>query len=233
MQPFRNTVSILDDLQKVNDLNYFYLRFEKRGHISENSIDVMESFSDIIKDKLLIDPNQINFYFKHICSAGPYGISPHIVKCCADELTPAWLLIFQKSLDSGIVPSLWKRTLIIPIPKIARPLEKNDFRPVALTSVIMKCFEKCVVSMLKAEVASNLDPLQSAYRQGRGTEDAINSFMHLILKDLEDPKAYARLLFIDFSSAFNTIQPHLLINKMKQLSVNPCIIKWYYSFFNR
>lgn len=72
--------------------------------------------------------------------------------------------------------------------------------------------------MLKVGVADKLDPLQFAYRQGggtedRGTEDAIDSIMHLILKHLESPKAYARLLFIDFSSAFNTIQPQLLMEK--------------------
>jgi len=34
-------------------------------------------------------------------------------------------------------------------------------------------------------IANNLDPLHFAYRQGRGTEDAINSIIHLILKHLE------------------------------------------------
>ncbi len=37
--------------------------------------------------------------------------------------------------------------------------------------------------------------------------DAINTLMHLVLNHLDDYDAYARLLFIDFSSAFNTIQP--------------------------
>ena len=41
---------------------------------------------------------------------------------------------------------------------------------------------------------------------------------------------YARLLFIDFSLAFNLIQPHTLHIKLKQLNVNPYIIKWYLSF---
>lgn len=230
MQSIRKAVSTLDDLQMANDLNDFNLRFEKSGH---NSSSAMEYSWGTINDKLLIDPMQINFHFKHICpkkSAGPDRISSYVIKNCADELTPVWHPIFQQSLDSGIVPSLWKKSLIIPVPKIARPLDNNDFRPVALTSVIMKCFEKCVVSMLKAGVADKLDPLQFAYRQGRGTEDAINSIMHLILKHLESPKAYARLLFIDFSSAFNTIQPQLLMEKMKQLCVNPLITKWYYSF---
>lgn len=55
--------------------------------------------------------------------------------------------------------------------------------------------------MLKADVANNLDPLQFAYRQGRGTEDAINSIIH---KQKRKHKAYASLLLIDFNSAFIT-----------------------------
>jgi len=232
MQSSQKYVSTSDDLQKANDLNNFYLRFEKCSQTPANSLSDLGT-SGVFKEKLLIDANQINYYFKHISpnkSAGPDGISAYILKNFADELTPVWLPIFQQSLDTGSVPSLWKRAVIVPAPKIARPVVNNDFRPIALTSVIMKCFEKCIVSMLKAEVANNLDPLQFAYRQGRGTEDAIISIMHLILKHLENNKAYARLLFIDFSSAFNTIQTPLLISKMEQLSVNPAIIKWYSSF---
>lgn len=95
----------------------------------------------------------------------------------------------------------------------------------------MKCFEKYMVSVLKSEVNPELDPLQFAYRQGRSTDDAINSITHLTLKHLENPKAYARLLFIDFSYAFNTLQTHLLLQKITQMNVNPFIIKWFYSSF--
>lgn len=45
-------------------------------------------------------------------------------------------------------------------------------------------------------------------------EDAILCLLNLVYKHLEQPKSCARLLFIDFSSAFNTIQPHLLIEKL-------------------
>ena len=63
-----------------------------------------------------------------------------------------------------------------------------------------------MVSLLKTEVNKKLDPWQFANKRGRSTDDAISSITHLVLKHLEDPKAYAHLLFIDFSSAFNTIQ---------------------------
>ena len=62
-----------------------------------------------------------------------------------------------------------------------------------------------MVSLLKTEVNKKLDPWQFAYKRGRSTDDAISSITRLVLKHKE-PKAYARLLFIDFSSAFNTIQ---------------------------
>ncbi|KAF7646764.1 hypothetical protein LDENG_00182510, partial [Lucifuga dentata] len=158
-------------------------------------------------------------------SCGPDGISAFLLNC-AEELTPAWCPIFQQSLDTQTVYSNCSRSVIIPVPKKAHPTENNDFRAVALTSVVMKCFEKCVVAMLKEDVNSRLDPLQFAYRQRRSTGDAINSTVHLVLKHLEDPRVYARMLFIDFSSAnsafyFNsevkTIEGKLLNHQMVSL----------------
>ena len=52
------------------------------------------------------------------------------------------------------------------------------------------------------------------------------------MKHLECKGAYARLLFIDFSSAFNTLHTDILLNKLTQLGVNPFIIKWYFSFLS-
>ncbi len=43
--------------------------------------------------------------------------------------------------------------------------------------------------------------------------------LHFILQHLDRPATYVRILFVDFSSAFNTIIPDTLQNKMTQLSV--------------
>ncbi len=128
------------------------------------------------------------------------------------------------------MPTLWQKAIITPVPKKSCPQENNDFRPIALTSVVMKCMEKLIVSQLKLEVCPQLDPYQFAYKRHRGTDDAINSLVHLVIKHLENPRAYAKLLFVDFSSAFNTLQPHILLKTMQQMNVNPFIIKWFYSF---
>ena len=86
-----------------------------------------------------------------------------------------------------------------------------------------------VACKLRLDVQDYLDPFQFACRQGRGTDDAVNTVVLLILKHLDKPKACARLFFIDFSWAFNLIQPYTLLTNLKQMNVNPYIIKWYHS----
>ena len=171
--------------------------------------------------------------FRRVCprkASGPDDISGTLLKACYGEMAEAWCPIFQRSLDSHAVT--WKDSIIIPVPKKACCKENNDYRPVALTSIVMKCFEKIIVSLLKKDVSGVLDPLQFAYRCNRGTDDAITALKHMLVKHLDHPDAFARLLYVDFSSAFNTIQPHLLVKKLVDLNVHPQIIKWYHSFLS-
>ncbi len=52
-----------------------------------------------------------------------------------------------------------------------------------------------------------LTPLQFAHRANRSVDDAVNMGLHFILQHLDRPGTYVRILFVDFSSAFNTIIP--------------------------
>ncbi len=100
----------------------------------------------------------------------------------------------------------------------------------ALTSVDMKSFERLVLAYLKASTGPLLDPLQFAYRANRSVDDAVNMGLHFILQHLDRPGTYVRILFVDFSSAFNTIIPDTLQNKLTQLSIPTSICQWITSF---
>ena len=78
-----------------------------------------------------------------------------------------------------------------------------------------------------------VDPHQSAHKQGCGAEDAVTTLNLLIARHLDKPRTYAKELFLDFSSAFNTIQTNLLLNKIIQQKINPFLIHWYASFQNQ
>lgn len=128
------------------------------------------------------------------------------------------------------MPSLWKLSHITPIPKKPHPTCLNDYRPIALTSIAMKCMERIILGRLLNDIRSCLDPLQFAYRARRGVEDAVITVLDKVYDHLEKPNSYARILFVDFSSAFNTIKPHLLIRKLIDMDVNTAIVKWIADF---
>lgn len=198
MKPTKKSQHVVDGLAKANELDVFYKLFDNSDFSSECSV-VLDGINTDDAERLYIDPKCVNNVFKQVNvnkATGPDGISAFLLKTCADELITAWAPIFQRSLDSHTVPAQWKSAIITPVPKKPCPQENNDFRTVALTSVVMKCLEKLTVSKVHEDVGPQLDPYQFAYTHQRGTDDAINSIVHLVTKHLENPKAYARLLLV-------------------------------------
>ncbi|KAK1803656.1 hypothetical protein P4O66_021063 [Electrophorus voltai] len=106
----------------------------------------------------------------------------------------------------------------------------NNYRPVALTSIIMKCFERLVMRHIKNQLPPSLDTLQFTYHSNCSTDDAISTTLHLALTHLDKKGTYVRMMFIDFSSAFNTIVPHHLIGKLSLLGLNTSLCNWILDF---
>ena len=78
----------------------------------------------------------------------------------------------------------------------------------------MKTLEKIIKFFILAVTERNPDPLQFADRSGRDVDDAKLFILNTLYRHLEGPQTHARILVVDFSSAFNTIQPHILANKL-------------------
>ena len=94
----------------------------------------------------------------------------------------------------------------------------------------MKVFERLVFRSLKAATDHQLDPHQFAYRANRSVADAVALALHHILRHLETSGTYARVLFVDFSSAFNTIIPRKLFNKLIHMGVERSLCMWILDF---
>ncbi len=87
-----------------------------------------------------------------------------------------------------------------------------------------------MLAHLKDITGPSLDPLQIAYRANRSVDNAVNIGLHYVLQHLDRPGAYVRILFVDVSSAFNTIIPNFLLPKLTQFSVPTSICQWIKSF---
>ena len=69
-------------------------------------------------------------------ATGPDQIPGELLKTCANELASVFAILFQASLDQGIVPDDWKLTLIPPLFKKADKSNIENYRPISLTSVV-------------------------------------------------------------------------------------------------
>ncbi|KAI2663046.1 hypothetical protein H4Q32_002071 [Labeo rohita] len=229
--------------QLADDLNEFYCRFgkQKTGLTPYTPLIVPQHSHQhpslapptVYQPALKICEGDVCKVFrkqKIRKAKGPEGVSPECLKACAVQLSSIFTLIFNRSLELCIAPSCFKCSIIILVPKKSKITGLNDYRPVALTSVVKKSFERLVLAYLKDITGPLLDPLQFAYQANRSVDDAVNMGLHYILQHLDKPGTYARILFVDFSSAFNTIIPNILQNKLSQLSVPTSICQWITSF---
>ena len=163
-------------------------------------------------------------------AAGPDGVLGKVLKACADQLSQVFTSIFNLSLTQATIPACLKSTTIIPVPKKSNITSLNDYRPVPLTPIVTKCLERLVLGHIKGCLPPSFDPHQFAYKANRSTEDAIAITLHTALCHLEHRGSYVRLLFIDYSSAFYTIIPDILVSKLTDLGLHPLTCSWIKDF---
>lgn len=225
-----NNITLTDSLP--DDLNTFYTRFEAPSHTAERG--PMYTWTDQSAfPPPSVSSTQVHKALRKINprkAAGPDNIPGRALRTCANELVDVLTSIFNLSLSQCTVPSCFKTTIIVPLSKKSTPTCLNDYRPVALTPIIMKCFERVVLAHIQNSIPDTLDPLQYAYRPNRSTSDAIAAAIHYSLSHLENKDSYLRILFIDYSSAFNTVIPHKLTHKLSTLGLHPTLCDWLLDF---
>ena len=131
------------------------------------------------------------------------------------------------SLAECILPPEWRQVSITPIPKAVNPASGDiEFRPIANTSSWLKLVEKLVLSKLEPTLSSVDDPLQFAYKPNRATVDAVATLAHKLYSALDSGKRAVNGVFLDFSSAFNTIPRSKLLSNLSEDGVEGWIVRW-------
>ena len=74
-------------------------------------------------------------------SMGPDNISAYVLKKCAIPIAFPLHLLFNLSFKTGSLPADWKIAHIVPIHKKG---DIENYRPISLTGIISKLFEKCI-----------------------------------------------------------------------------------------
>ena len=117
------------DTSLPDELNHFYARFE-----ASNTEACMRASAVRHDCVITLSVANVSNTFKQVNihkSAGPDGLPGRVLKACADQLSSVFTDIFNLSLTESVIPTGFKQTTIVPVPKEAKVTCLNDYRPVA------------------------------------------------------------------------------------------------------
>ena len=165
-------------------------------------------------------------------ATGPDNIPFWLWKEFAPELTPALTHIFNISVVTQKIPKRWKTANVRPIPKETNMSTLNQLRPISVTDVIMRIFERLVLtSYLKKPVVAHVDTNQYAYREKCSTEMALLYNQHFWMKCLDSSADFIRVFSFDFSKAFDYVSHNVVSEKLKIVpGINHYVINWVIDF---
>ena len=179
--------------------------------------------------------SEIKYLLNDLDSFGgidPNGIFPFFLTKVADQLSPKIATIFRRLLMNGEFPSCWRFANITPIPKGTSPTQfSSDYRPISITPVLSKIYEKLLVKRLYKFVSKRniLPSTQFGFRKGLSTTDALLTLLHDLQSSL-DCGSEIRVLSLDFSSAFDLVNHEALLYKLKLIGVGGPIFNVFKNF---
>ena len=135
--------------------------------------------------------------------------------------------IFNLSLETNAIPTIWKIATIIPILKPGKnPRIATSYRPISLLSNISKVLERLVLAKITPHL--NLSPTQHGFRSQHSTSTLLTDLSQKILEGLNKNKPAQRSIVaaIDISKAFDTVPIPVLTSKILAADLHPNYKKW-------
>lgn len=136
--------------------------------------------------------------------------------------------IFIFSASKQIVPTTWTRSRIQPVPKKGNLSIISNYRPISLTEVTRKLFERLILK----EVTEKIEPLsveQGGFRSNRGCIDQIAALQQWNCQKPNRPRIMA---FLDIKAAYDSVDRSLLWDKCRRKGFKEDLIKLLVALFD-
>lgn len=204
-----NSVFTVENTTYIPDLPHY------QGEIIENiQFTALE-----IKARL----DKLNIYK----SIGPDEVHPRVLKCCSTILSVFLEKIFNKSMDTGIVPEHWRSANITALFKKGNRQDASNYRPISLTSVVCKTFERIVRDRIVDHLESNnlLLNSQHGFRRRRSCLTNLIEFFEGVTDCFDRTKA-VDVIYLDFQKAFDKVPHQRLIAKLNAHGIQGNLLRW-------
>ena len=168
-------------------------------------------------------------------SPGPDGILPSMLKQFASVLAPSLAVIFDRSLQTAIVPAEFKKANIVPIPKNNKgdPMALTNYRPVSLNAVLSKVLEKLVRLQVEEQFdyRQPLDDMQFGFRKNRSAAQLLVRGVNDWLL-ARDSGLSTVVVFVDLSKAFDRVRHQPLLLDLHAAGIGGSALAWFASYLS-
>ena len=162
---------------------------------------------------------------------GPDQLPPRVLKELSDELSIPLTVLFNKSLESGTLPTDWKTADITAIFKKGTKSDPGNYRPVSLTCVLCKVLE----SIIRDEIVEHMtkqklfSDCQHGFRRKRSCITQLLLVMEDLTKLVEEGSPFD-IVYFDFKKAFDTVPHQRLLAKLKAYGIGGSVHRWIEGF---
>ena len=164
-------------------------------------------------------PTRIKSLLSNINSnkaCGPDSIHGKLLKHCANSLCHPFSLLFTLSYNTGYIPREWKLGNVVPVHKKGSKDNVENYRPISLTSLVMKTFERIIKDELLLKIYPLLDNRQHGFLNSKSCTTNMVLFSDSVVLSINDCNTFGTdVVYFDFSKAFDSVNHDLILLKLK------------------
>ena len=164
-------------------------------------------------------------------ACGPDGLSADLIKRLRDPIARFLHVIYHSSMKVGRFPANLKHALVAGIFKAGDKSMAANYRPISLTNHLGKLLEKVVRQDIIDHLDRNglWDNRQHGSRAGRSTVSQLLDHYDTILETMETGQNMDTI-YLDFSKAFDKVDHHILVQKVKNMGISGNLGMWISTF---
>ena len=215
---------VTDENDIVNGLNNYFCSIGQK--LSSQIPTTAKHFESYLRNEVhetfFLAPVMAQEVSRHLKSLhprkshGPDNLLPQIIKTCAHQFTTPLTMLFNKSIQNGKFPDLWKLVKILALYKKKSRFQPENYRPISLLNCFSKVLEKLIFKQMIAfmETHKILYDFQYGFRKNHSTALALIDIVDKITFALNENE-YALGIFLDITKAFDSINHNILLTKLQ------------------
>ena len=165
-------------------------------------------------------------------SPGPDNLKPVIFEHLDKQMIDYLSIMYKATIFLSYTPKLWKETWVIFIPKSGKTSYSTakSFRPISLSNYFIKVLERLVSWRMDEALKTHpIHKKQHGFQTGKSTESALSNTVNYI-ESYVFKNQYALGVFLDISSAFDSIDPDHVKRCLIKHGGDEQMIEWYYQY---